>query len=242
MKKVAIIQARMSSTRLPGKVLKEVLNKPLIMYQIERIAKTKLIDDIVVATTMNKADKPIIDLCVSKKINHFCGSENNVLSRYYLAAKKYSADIVIRLTADCPLIDPMIVDKVIKYFIEKYDRYDYVSNIFQRTYPRGMDTEVFSFKLLEETYLKAKTDYEKEHVTPYIYNNPQIYSIANISNSCDLSGIRLTVDTIEDFQLIQLIIETLFPNNSNFSLNNIIEFLEKNPDLRKINQHIQQKR
>lgn len=242
MKKLVIVQARMSSTRLPGKVLKKVLNKPLLEYQIERITKSELIDDIIIATTNNEADKAILDLCIKKRINCFCGSEEDVLARYYQAAKEYNADVVIRLTGDCPLIDPIVVDKIIKYFFENSNRYDYVSNIIKRTYPRGMDTEVFTFKALEKTYLNAEKSYEKEHVTPYIYNNPHIYSIANVVNVKDLSSFRLTVDTIEDFKLIEIIIENLQIQNKNFSLNDIINLLEQNPDLKKINEHIQQKR
>lgn len=242
MKKLVIVQARMSSTRLPGKVLKKVLNKPLLEYQIERITKSELIDDIIIATTNNEADKAILDYCIKKRINCFCGSEEDVLARYYQAAKEYNADVVIRLTGDCPLIDPIVVDKIIKYFFENSNRYDYVSNIIKRTYPRGMDTEVFTFKALEKTYLNAEKSYEKEHVTPYIYNNPHIYSIANVVNVKDLSSFRLTVDTIEDFKLIEIIIENLQIQNKNFSLNDIINLLEQNPDLKKINEHIQQKR
>ena len=144
---VAIIQARMGSTRLPGKVLKEVLSRPLLSYQIERMKKAQNIDELVIATTPN-GNESIIELCHKENITYFIGSEKDVLERYYLAAKKSQADIIVRMTSDCPLIDPVIVDKVIDMYLQ--NDFDYVSNTQLRTFPRGMDTEVFSFEALEK--------------------------------------------------------------------------------------------
>ncbi|NLX01599.1 MAG: NTP transferase domain-containing protein, partial [Syntrophomonadaceae bacterium] len=168
MKTVIIDQARMTSTRLPGKVMKEVLGKPLLEYQIERLKRTNEADELVIATTTNNTDQPIVEICKRLGVAYYRGSEEDVLSRYYEAATKFGADVVVRVTSDCPLIDPTVVDKVIKHYKDNWDKYDYVSNTLTRTYPRGMDTEVFSYKVLQEVYYNAQEQPEREHVTPYI--------------------------------------------------------------------------
>lgn len=238
-KVVAIVQARMGSTRLPGKVLKEVLSRPLLSYQIERMKKSKHINELIIATTPNK-NQPILDLCVKENVHYFVGSEENVLERYYLAAKKYQADIVVRMTSDCPLIDFEIVDEVINMFQNSH--FDYVSNTQDRTFPRGMDIEVFSFNSLEQAYLEAKQDYEKEHVTPYLYLNPQKFAIGQYIQEADLNELRLTVDTQEDFLLISKVLETLYPENAEFKLDDIIDLLKQNESWIDINKHIVQKK
>jgi len=156
MKVTAIIQARMTSTRLPGKVLKKVLNKSLLEYQLERVARSELIDEIIVATTLNESDDPIVGLCKQLGVSIFRGSEGDVLSRYYEAARQYNSDVVVRLTSDCPLIDPKIIDRVIQMYLTK--KFDYVSNTQLKTFPRGMDTEVFSFEILQTAYCNAGKD------------------------------------------------------------------------------------
>lgn len=239
MKIVAIVQARMGSTRLPGKVLKEINKKSLLNYQIERMNQIKLINQIVVATTPN-GNEEIINLCKFNNLDYFIGSENNVLERYYQAAKKFDADIIVRMTADCPLIDPDVVNQIISYYLE--NNFDYVSNTQKRTFPRGLDAEVFSFKALEKAYNEANKDYELEHVTPYIYLNKNLFTIGQYTQEIDLSGIRLTVDTREDFQLVQSIISELYAYNNNFRLQDIINLLNQKPQLLEINKNIQQKK
>ncbi len=240
MKIVVIDQARMTSTRLPGKVMKEVIEKPLLEYQIERLRKLTEANQLVIATTTNDTDIPIVELCNRMGVEYYKGSEEDVLSRYYEAATKFEADIVVRVTSDCPLIDPAIVDRVIKYYKDE-GNYDYVSNTLIRTYPRGMDTEVFSFKVLEEVYLNAQEISEREHVTPFIYKNPGHYKLGNVRNNEDKSEHRWTVDTTEDFELISMIIEQLYFSNPSFGLSDILELLHDNPQWKKINDSIEQK-
>ncbi len=241
MRTVIINQARMTSTRLPGKVLKEVMGKPLLEYQIERLKKVKQADDLVIATTINKSDQPIIELCKKLNINYYRGSEEDVLSRYYEAAKQYQADVIVRVTSDCPLIDPAVVDEVINNFRKSTGKYDYVSNTLERTYPRGMDTEVFSIEALKEAYDKAVLTPEREHVTLYIYSHPEKFRLFSVKYKKDESSHRWTVDTEEDFILIKTILEELYPQKPDFTMEDCLELMVKRPELIKINQHVQQK-
>ena len=242
MKILAIIQARMGSTRLPGKILKEVNGKPLLLYQLERVKKSKLIDRIVIATTTNKNDDLIVSFCEQYNVDYYRGSEEDVLARYYEASQQFGGEVIVRLTSDCPIIDPSIIDKTIKYYINNLPYYDYVSNTIERTYPRGLDTEVFSKKALENTYLKANLERDREHVTAYMYSNPDNFSIGFITNAQDFGKHRWTVDTFEDFQLIELILKKLYKENYFFSMNDVINLLEKNPEWMQLNRHIEQKK
>jgi len=242
MKTIIIVQARMTSTRLPGKVLLKILDKSLVEYQIERLRRVRLADKLVVATTVNDSDLPIVQECSRLGIDYFRGSEDDLLSRYYLAACQYEAADVVRITSDCPLIDPEVINKVIGFYQDNRPHYDYVSNVLTRTYPRGMDTEVFSFKILEEACMAANSPAEREHVTPFIYQNPQRFSLANVANDIDLSQHRWTVDTVEDFQLIKNIVEEVYPVNPLFSMNDVIRVLDQHPGWSEINRLIEQKK
>lgn len=240
MNKVAIIQARMSSTRLPGKVLKTINEKPLIEYQIERIKRCHYIDNIVIATTINNIDDEIVDFCKRNNIDFYRGSEEDVLSRYYEAAKKFKADTIIRLTSDCPIIDPDVVDKIVETYLE--NNHDYVSNTLERTYPRGLDAEVFSFSALEEMQKCASALFEREHVTPYIYLSKDKFSILNVCNNINNSHHRWTVDTMEDFQLVEKLINNLYPTKANFTMKDVLSLLDNKPDWVEINAHVEQKK
>ncbi|VDH00944.1 3-deoxy-manno-octulosonate cytidylyltransferase [Lysinibacillus sphaericus] len=242
MKIVAIIQARMTSTRLPGKVLKKVLGKTLLEYQLERVRRSQCIDEIVVATTVNKTDDPIVELCSQLGYSIYRGSEEDVLSRYYEASIKAEADIVVRLTSDCPLVDPEIIDQVIELFKENQPKFAYVSNTLERTYPRGMDTEVFSIDALHRTYEEANRNMEREHVTAYMYSNPEKFSLLNKKSIVDLSQFRWTVDTEEDFELIRRIIEKIYPNKKEFTLQNIVNLVQEHQEWSLLNAHIEQKK
>lgn len=242
MRVVIISQARMTSTRLPGKVLKEVLGKPLLSYQIERLKRAALADEVVIATSENKSDDAIVELCERMGVQYNRGSEHDVLERYYETARKYKADAVVRVTADSPLIDPREIDRVIGYYLENRDQYDYVSNVIERTFPRGMDTEIFSMQALETAFKQAKDQSEREHVTLHIYKNSQRFRLANVSNSIDLSFLRWTVDEPDDFKLIKIILEVIYPETPNFSMNDILALLERQPELKQINAHIEQKK
>jgi spore coat polysaccharide biosynthesis protein SpsF len=241
-KVATIIQARMGSTRLPGKVLKKVLGKTLLEYQIERVKRAKTIDEIIIATTTKENDDPIAQICQQLSIPYYRGSEEDVLSRYYEAATKFNVDVVVRLTSDCPIIDPNIIDKVVEHYLENKDRYDYVSNTLTRKYPRGLDTEVMSYEVLKRVHEEAKELVYREHVTAYIYHHPDQFRLCNVSNEKDESKHRWTVDTEEDFILIKNILETLYPINPLFTLEDVIRILQDKPEWVEINAHIEQKK
>lgn len=248
MKIAIIVQARMTSSRLPGKVLKPVLGKPLLAYQIERLQRVKLADEIVIATTTNHSDEPIVELCNSLSVAYFRGSETDVLARYYQAARIHKADVVVRVTSDCPLIDPDVISSAIAYYLQKPDAlkkpgfYDYVSNCLERSYPRGMDTEVFSFSVLQEAFLEATAQPDREHVTPFIYRQPERYRLGSMVYAEDCSHHRWTVDTPEDFDLIEKILTIIYPEKPHFTLADCLSIIKKYPEWYFINSHIEQKK
>ena len=241
MKVVAIIQARMGSTRLPGKVMKEILGKPVILWDLDRVSLSKLIDEIVVAIPYGEENDVIVDTIkeYNDKVIIARGSEDDVLDRYYQAAVQTNADVVVRITSDCPLIDPVVIDNVIEQFLD--NDCDYCSNSLTRTYPRGLDTEVFSFKALETAWNEAKKDYEREHVTPYIIENPDKFKLLNVANDIDLSHLRWTLDTKDDFEFIDAIYERIHSKKQLFLMDDVLELLDREPELIDINSHIEQK-
>lgn len=242
MKIVAIIQARMGSTRLPGKILKTVMNKTLLEYQLERVRSSLLVDEIVVATTEKESDNKIVALCVELGVHVYRGSENDVLSRYYGAAIECNADIIVRLTSDCPLIDPAIIDQVIQLYIGGREKVDYASNALERTFPRGLDTEVFSFDALQKAHERASLERDREHVTAYMYTKHNQFKLANLISVKKLGSHRWTVDTEEDFELMRRIIEALYLDNPQFTMQDVLNLLEENPTWLEINAHIEQKK
>jgi glutamate-1-semialdehyde 2,1-aminomutase len=222
-KVLAVIQARYNSTRFPGKVVKKINNKTILEILIRRLSRSKHITKIIVACSNNRNDKAIVTICRKLGVNYFIGSENDVLNRFYHAAKKYRGINILRITADCPLIDPNIVDDVIRNFFLK--NVDYASNVNPPTFPDGLDVEVFKFKVLKKAYMNAKKSAEREHVTPFIINNKKFRKF-NLKNSIDCSSLRLTLDEKEDFILIAKIIK-YFKNNLNFNLKNILDLYKK---------------
>ncbi|MEO4054183.1 glycosyltransferase family protein [Solibacillus sp. CAU 1738] len=241
MRIVAIIQARMGSTRLPGKILKKVNNRPLLSYQIERLQQSQYIDELVIATTIKQQDDLIVEFCKENSISYYRGSETDVLARYYEAASAFKADAIVRITSDCPIIDVQIVDLTIQHFIES-NKFDYVSNTVERTYPRGLDTEIFSFAALKKAYNEALLERDREHVTAFFYSNPDVFSIGHIKNDKNYSKYRWTVDTEEDLELIRKIIQGLYNKNPQFTLQDTVNIMDKNPDWFYINAHIEQKK
>lgn len=235
-----IVQARMGSSRLEGKVLKTVGGKPLLEYELERLRRAKLADSVRVATTTHARDEAIVLFCARLGVPVFRGSEEDVLSRYYHAAKEAELHTVVRVTADCPLIDPAVIDSVIAYFY-KDGTFDYVSNTLTRSFPRGMDTEVFTFKALEKSHHEADAQPDREHVTPYIYRHPEIFRIGEVLSGRDLGGHRWTVDTDDDFKLIHHMLEALYPSRPAFSMDDALELLERHPEWRVLNAHVRQK-
>jgi spore coat polysaccharide biosynthesis protein SpsF (cytidylyltransferase family) len=234
---VAIVQARVGSTRLPGKVLKEVAGKPMLWHLINRLKRAKNLDRIVVATSQKKEDKKIIELAEELKVESFAGSEEDVLDRYYKAATKFGADTIVRITADCPLLDSQLIDEMIEYF-EKEKDIDYLSNVHPPTYPDGLDVEIFTYKALEKAWKSAKLRADREHVTPYITNNRDIFKIKNFRNKIDLSHMRWTVDEPEDYEFVKEVYRHLYKEGEFFDTHDILDLLNRHPNLLKINQHI----
>ncbi len=232
---VAIIQARMGSTRLPGKVLKKVLGKPMLMYMIERLRFSNQIENVVIATSTSEKDDEIADFCINNDISYYRGNESDVLDRVYKTAKKFNADPVLRLTGDCPLIDPEIVDNLILQFTES-GKYDYMNT--GSSYAEGLDVEILDFSVLEEAWRNAKLKTEREHVTPYIWSNPEKFKVKTIEYKNDLSKYRFTIDEVKDFMVVKEIFKALYNKNSIFHIDEIIEFLDSHPDIFQINQDV----
>jgi spore coat polysaccharide biosynthesis protein SpsF len=235
-----IIQARMGSKRLPGKVMKLVNGRPLLSYMIERVKKTKSIDHIIIATTNFKQDDVIIEWCKENNINYYRGSAQDVLSRYFFTAKKYNIKTIVRLTADCPLIDPVIIDKVVyKYIKLSGKNIDFVSNSIPPdfTYPDGMEVEVFNFDILREAYKKSNLPSEREHVTFYFWKTG-LFSTFNFKNDIDYSKYRLTVDYEADFIVIKSIIENLYRKDKMFFMKDMIHYLNDNISVNKLQKNI----
>jgi len=230
---VAIIQARLGSTRYPRKIFSILADKPLIWHVVDRLKYSKKIDKIVLATTINTIDDETEKWANEEEVPVFRGSENNVLERYYLAAKHFSADVVVRITADDPFKDPEIIDNVIdKLIIEKLD---FAFNNKPATFPEGLDTEVFTFEALEKAYLNSVDNYEKEHVTQYFYKNSQQFKQANFFNNSNLSSLRWTIDTEEDYLMAKRIYDKLYLKGSIFLTLDILRLLEQSPEIAQIN-------
>ena len=238
---VIIVQARMGSTRLPGKVAKRVLGKTLLEYLLERLKRVKKSNDLCVATTTDSRNQPILDICSAMFVKTFRGSEEDVLERYFLAAQKFRADAIVRVTADCPLIDPAEIDRLIEHYIENLNRYDYVADCKERSYPLGMSAEIFSFEALKQAHENARSIPEREHVTPYLYLHPELFHLENITYKENQRDHRWTVDTLEDLQLVSRIIESLYPVKPNFSIRDILNLVQENPEWKEINSHVKQK-
>jgi len=236
MKASVIIQARSGATRLPEKVLLKVMGKTILEYALERVCKAKNIENIILATTQEEEDIRIVNLAESLGVKSYRGSLEDVLDRYYQVAKLFGIEHVVRITADCPLIDPQIIDKAVGLYFES--KADYCSNTLKETFPDGEDVEVLSFNALHSAWKNARLLSEREHVTPYIKNNPGIFKLVNFENNTDISAKRWTLDTKEDFIFIKAVLEGLYPINPDFNSEDVLEFLKQNPHLEEINKGI----
>lgn len=232
---IAIIQARVGSTRLPRKVLLDLEGKTVLEHVIERVRASKLPNDIIVATTINKDDLEIVKLCTNQDISVYCGSENDVLDRYFQASRLFEADHIVRITSDCPLIDPKLIDDVITLHLN--EKADYTSNTIKRTFPDGEDVEVFSYEALKKAWEMATLTSEREHVTPYIWKNPGIFKLANLTCEENISHKRWTLDNPEDYEFIKMIYRNLYNKKRLFDMEAILKFVNENPETEKINQH-----
>ena len=235
--KILIIQARMGSTRLPGKVLKEISGQPLLKFMTDRVLDSKLVDKIVIATTLQSKDDPIVSFCENFNISYYRGSEDDVLDRYYKVAKYYGAKTIIRCTADCPLIDAEFIDKTIELYLNS--NVDYASNTCPpdlKKYPDGSDVEVFSFTALERAWKETTDLKDREHVTFYFWKRNKNFTTAMLDNKYDWGKYRITVDYKEDIDLVRQIVRKLKDQKKFGTTKEIIEILESNPELVKINE------
>ncbi len=229
-----IIQARMGSSRLPGKIMKKINgDTPMLKFQLDQLEFSKNIDQIIIATTTLEPDNLIVDFCKKNNLECFRGESKDVLDRYYRCAKKFKLSIIVRITSDNPLIDPTIVDHVISRFIDS--DYDYMSTLVKKS-PLGFTVEVFTFQAIERAWREAKLPSEHEHVTPYFYNNPDKFKIESVSQEKDLSHIRCTVDTEYDFKLIEKIISKI--KTRPIHLDHILDLFSKDTNLLEINKHV----
>ena len=262
MRIVAVIQARTGSTRLPGKVLQDLAGETMLARVIRRTQRAERLSEVVVATTTSGHDDPVVSECVRLGVGCFRGSEHDVLDRYYLASEAFRADAVVRVTSDCPLIDPGLIDRVVGTFLGASnkttacaasgtsenqsallgpleERPDYVSNFHERTYPRGLDNEVFTFDGLARAWCEADRPYQRVHVTPYFYENPELFRLMAVTHDQDLSDHRWTVDTSDDMEFARTVYDRL--GDDEFTWRDVLDVLEREPQITAINQHVRQK-
>lgn len=229
---LGILQARASSSRLPGKVLKPILGRPMLLHQIERLRRARALDEIVVATSDEPSDDPIEALCASAGIRCFRGSLNDVLDRFYQAALPYRPDLVVRLLGDCPLVDPELIDRVVAF--QQAGHYD-LAGADMSMFPDGLDLDVIPFPVLEGAWREAVRPSDREHVSLFITRQPERYRIGLLENDVDLSHLRWTVDEPEDFEMVRRIYEALYPANPAFTTKDILDLLAKQPELSQLN-------
>lgn len=238
MRVVAVIQARMGSSRLPGKVLMDIAGRSMLARVVERVQRAPGIHEVVVATTVAPADDAVAAEAGRLGVTCFRGSEQDVLDRYYQCAQAHAAQVIVRVTADCPLLDPEVTGHVVAAFLEH--RPDYASNTLERTYPRGLDTEVFSMDALTRAWREALQPHQREHVTPYFYENPDLFTLLSVTD-CDgeYGHHRWTVDTADDLRFVRAVYEAL--GGDLFGRHEILPLLAKRPELAAINAHVRQK-
>ena len=236
---VTIVQARNGSSRLPNKVLMPLNGKPLILRMIERVQLSRLKGEIIVATTNDYSDDSIEEICINNKIKVFRGHPTDLLDRHFKAALEYDADTVVKIPSDCPLIDPLVIDKVLNFYLDNSNKYDYVSNLHPATYPDGNDVEIFSITALKVGWENATRELEREHTTPYFWENPDKFRIGNVEWETGLDysmSHRFTIDYMEDYLFIKAVYDELYDSNPEFSLNDILVLLERKPKIKRLNE------
>lgn len=235
MKITVIIQARMGSSRLPGKMLLDICGKPAVERVVERVKLVKNLDSIFLATTVSPLDDKLYNWAIRYGLDCYRGSEEDVLDRYYQTALLAKADVLVRITGDCPLADPEIISGMISFF--RNSKYDYVCNTQPPTFPDGLDVEVFSSAALNKAWVEAKLKSEREHVTPFIWKHPEIFKIKNLTNDVDLSKYRWTLDTPEDLIFIKLVIQECDRIDGNWGMADVVQIVSAHPEWLKWNQH-----
>ena len=230
---VAIVQARMSSSRLPGKVLAPILGQPMLLRQLERIGRSAQIDEIVVATSVEPGDDRVAEICRQTGIRCVRGSLHDVLARYVQAADESDAEIILRLTADCPFTDPAVIDGLVQLMTD--GDLDYASNTLERTWPHGLDVEAVKISALRTAAGETDDAFDREHVTPFFHKNPDRFRLGSLTGGGHRADYRLTVDFPEDLEVTTQIYEALYPGNATFTTDDVIDFLDTNPDIRALN-------
>jgi spore coat polysaccharide biosynthesis protein SpsF len=230
---LAILQARMSSSRLPGKVLRPIGGKPMLHLQIERVLRCRTIDRLVVATSVQSDDDPIVSACARVGVDCKRGPLNDVLERFRVVAQAYGPDHVVRLTADCPLADRQVIDDLIALHLA--GGYDYTTNALRRTFPYGLDCEIMTRDTLARAASQASSAYEREHVTPFLYRANSGFRLGNLTCPLDLSFLRWTVDTLEDFRFVEAVYGVLYASKPDFAMNDVIQLQFERPPLRSMN-------
>jgi len=242
MKILAVVQARLGSSRLPGKVLKPVAGAPMLARMLERVQAAQQLDDLVVATTTDARDQPIVDLCQELGVPVFAGHPTDLLDRHYKAAESVGADAVAKIPSDCPLIDPRIIDRVLARWRREGDELDFLSNLHPATYPDGHDVEVMHLPGLELAWREAQQDHEREHTTPFFWDQPERFRIGNVAWETGLDysmSHRMTVDYKEDYEMVRRVYEELYEGPQQpFSLQDILDLLDKEPQIAGLNAHL----
>jgi spore coat polysaccharide biosynthesis protein SpsF len=242
---LAIIQARMSSSRLPGKVLLDIAGQPMLVRVVERVRRAETVDEVVVATTSDASDDSVEALCKARGYLYTRGSTHDVLDRYYQAARQFGGEVIVRITADCPLIDPGVIDMVVNAFLgEKSTPWDFAANRlpppWKRTFPIGLDTEVCTFRSLERAWREASEPHQREHVMPYLYEQEGRFRVLVVDHDPDFGSMRLTVDTSEDLELVRQIY-AYFAGHEDFTWYEIISLFQRHPELAQINTGVRPK-
>lgn len=230
---LAILQARTSSSRLPNKVLLPLHNAPMIIQQVKRLERSKLIDKLIVATSIDASDLKLVELLKHHGVDYYEGSLDNVLERFYQAAHLWKPEHIVRLTGDCPLTDPDIIDRVIEKHLQC--NADYTSNVNPPTFPDGLDIEIMTFSALKHSWENAQLNSDKEHVTPYIKRHPELFKIENYEASMDYSHLRWTVDEPEDFEFVEAVYNELYYKNKDFNYHDILQLIKQNKQIEEIN-------
>lgn len=241
MKTVAIIQARLGSTRLPGKVLLPLARHPMVWHVVQRVRRVPEVEQVVVATSTLSSDQPLVDYLHRHSVDVFRGPEEDVLTRYFEAAQEYGAEAIMRVTSDCPLFSPRVASLVAQQFLNAEGAYSYVSNTLERTFPRGLDLEIFSSTALTRAFRQATHPYEREHVTPFIWQHPQDFRLGQVRSLPDRSRLRWTVDESLDLALVRRIFDSLYAGNPEFEYEDVLRLLNENPSWSSMNRHVLQK-
>lgn len=233
---LAVVQARLGSTRLPGKALLEIAGRPMVAHVVARAAAAPGVDQVVLATTVNSEDDALVDFARSAGLRCVRGSAEDVLDRFRSVLLEDPADVVVRVTADCPLLDPQVSGLVVKEYLRQVGEVDYMSNVRPPTYPDGLDTEVFSRGALEQAWREARLPSEREHVTAYIWGHPDRFRLGNVAHAEDLSSLRFTVDTEGDLAFARAIYSALAPDGHRiFGMSQVLELLRARPELLSLN-------